>query len=752
MTTFRMALLFLVVFAWVPGWNTTAVAQATSAKWQAGDGNWEDATKWGGTLPAVKSFAIVDGQSRVGFKSAHAALTRLELGTNPQADVVLTMDGGSLVALEFIRLGERAGSHGKFVLHGGRVCTPEIAIAGLNEGTRADSGCRAEMEIHGGSVLTRYLMLGWRTGSTAQLRIVGSRADRIIALNTIDCSIPTGPVGSTCELKFDIDAAGVTPLVLWSKQGSVRLARKDRANKCLLRVRLLDAPPAGDIPLLRSFQPCQGTFHELPEGSRIRAEHGGKTYEWRLTYRGGDSKCDIVLGDPHVWTTPDTKVAYTSSKIARQVKIEPAAIAAAWEELYRQADQVAPPLGSGTRAFPGAEGYGAFARGGRGGKALFVTNLNDSGPGSLRAAIDAKGPRTVIFRVGGVIELKKPLQIREPYITIAGQTAPGDGICLKGAHDTLTLVNTHDVIVRYLRVRTGHTGDKEENEGDCISCYSAENFILDHCSTSWGTDETISCTQTCDRYTVQWCLIAEGLNYHNHSMGSILGGDRSSWHHNLFAHCRTRNPRFAGLCRCDFRNNVIYDWGDTCGYGEFRTLNYVNNLVRPGPSTTQKPPRFLQGGSFVLPATVYLSGNVLDGSPPVNHDNRLGTGFEKDAFASEPHQAPAVETQSARAGYELVLKHVGAIVPKRDPTDMRIVAQVRNGTGKILRHEKELGDWPGYTGGTPPLDSDEDGIPDEWEKAHGLDPNDPRDANRIRADGYTNLEHYLNSLVPARPQ
>jgi hypothetical protein len=150
-----------------------------------------------------------------------------------------------------------------------------------------------------------------------------------------------------------------------------------------------------------------------------------------------------------------------------------------------------------------------------------------------------------------------------------------------------------------------------------------------------------------------------------------------------------------------------------------------------------------------MPATVYLRGNVLDGSPHVFDDNRLGTGFEKDAFASEPYEAPAVETQSAQAGYELVLKQGGAIVPKRDATDTRILAQVRNGTGKILHYEKDLGGWPTYNGGTAPLDSDEDGIPDEWEKAQGLDSNDPSDANRIRADGYTNLKLYLNSLVPA---
>ena len=389
------------------------------------------------------------------------------------------------------------------------------------------------------------------------------------------------------------------------------------------------------------------------------------------------------------------------------------------------------------------------SRGGRGGVVHAVTNLEDSGPGSLRAAIDAKGPRTVIFRVGGVLNLKTPLQIREPFVTIAGQTAPGDGICLKGSRDTLMIINTHDVIVRYLRVRTGYTGDRDDNEGDCISCYSSDNFILDHCSATWGTDEIVSCTQTCDRYTVQWCLIAEGLNYHGHSMGSILGGDRSTWHHNLLAHCRTRNPRFADACRCDFRNNVVYNWGDTCSYGDFRLLNYVNNFARPGPSTTQKPPRFFAVDAVALPGTLFLSGNALDGSPDIGGDNRLGTGFEAEVFAQAPFASPPVETQSAEAAYELVLNNVGATVPNRDATDMRIIAEVRSRTGKIIGHEKELGNWPTYAGGAAPSDSDGDGIPDDWEEAHGLNPGEASDARRITPSGYTNLEHYLNSVVPA---
>lgn len=746
----RSVLLFVALLGChVPA--ITAVARgAPVARWQVGDGAWEDAAKWGGTLPPVNAVASINGKSHVAINQAEAALSRVELGTDRNAVATLTMTGGSLAATDFIRLGEHPGSRARFVFRGGTILTTAVAIGGMNEGEVENPQCHAEMEIQGGNLLARYLMLGYRIGSTARLRMSGSKAQRLLVLNAIDCAIPTGKIGSTTELVFEIDTEGVTPIVLWNKNDAIRLARKDRAGKCTLQVGLLAAPPRGDVVLMSSFKPCVGQFEGLPEGALIRAKHADQTYEWRLTYRGGTSQCDITLTDPHIVTADGGKQPYTGGRPARALKIDSAVeIKQAWVKLYAQADRVAPPLGTGTRAFPGAEGYGAYAQGGRGGCVLFVTNLNDSGPGSLRQAIDSKGPRTVIFRVGGVIELKKPLQIREPFITIAGQTAPGDGICLKGAPDTLTLTNTHDVIVRYLRIRTGYIGDNDANEGDCISCYSAENFIIDHCSLSWGSDETLSCTQTCDRYTVQWCLIAEGLNYHRHSMGSILGGDRSTWHHNLYAHCRTRNPRFAGLCRCDFRNNVIYNWGDTCGYGEFRSLNYVNNFVKPGSSTTQKPPRFLQGESVIMPGDLFLAGNVLEGSADASRDNRLGTGYSTDVFAMAPFAAPPVETQSATAAYELVLEKVGALVPRRDSTDVRILADVRKRTGTIVRYEKDLGAWPSYGGGQAPLDSDGDGIPDDWERAHGLNPNDPSDANQLNADGYTNLEYYLNSLVPA---
>jgi hypothetical protein len=722
----------------------TSAHGAATVKWKGGDGRWEDASHWGEALPGVMQTAEIDS-GRVSLHEGVASVLRLDVAQSSNAEATVTLDGGTLNATEFVRLGELGNSRGRLVINGGRLCTTEIGVGGMNGGATKGTPCDAEMEVRGGTVVTKYLMVGWRTGSTARVRVVGSKAAGFVALNSMEFAITDEKVGSTCELTFEIDAEGVTPLELRNPHDSIRIARKDSPTKCLLHVKLLAAPPGGDIPLLRSFRPCIGTFHELPEGALVRADYDGKTFEWRLTYHGGESKCDIVLTDPHIMVA-EARLPYRSPRSARNLTVDPAAVQAAWEGLFREIDRHTPPLETGTLAFPGAEGYGAYAQGGRGGKALFVTNLHDAGPGSLRAAIEAKGPRTVIFRVGGIIALQKALQIHEPFITIAGQTAPGDGICLKGAQDTLTLINTHDVIVRYLRVRTGFTGDKDENQGDSISCYNAQNFVIDHCSTSWGTDETLSCTLNCDRYTVQWSIIAEGLDYYGHSMGSILGGDRSTWHHNLYVSCGTRNPRFAGLCRCDFRNNVIYDWRDAAGYGDFRSVNFVNNFLKPGPSTRQKPPRFINGDSYVLPGSLFARGNVMDGSPAFSEDNRLGSGFGPAVFATADHPAPPVETQPAQAARDLVLAQAGATWPKRDAVDLRLVEEMRAGTGQVIKYERDVGGWPTYAGAEPPVDSDEDGIPDEWEKAHGLDPLNPGDANKMGEDGYTNLERYLNSL------
>ncbi len=728
---------------------TTSIHAADTAKWSGGEGEWNDAAKWGGTLPSTNAQVQIAGQSKVSIEGTDVLAGRLDIGDASGSDAAVTLANGSASALELIRLGEYPGSHGRLVLRGGRLCTTEIGVGGMNEGSATEKACRGELEIAGGSAMIRYLMLGWRTGSIARLRVAGSKASSIVVLNTIDCAI-AAKSGSTVELDFDLDAGGVTPLTLWNKKEGARLSIKDGKGTCRLHVGLQGTPPGGDITLIHGGKACTGTFTDIPEGSLIRVPAGnGKKYEWRLTYKGGAEGTDVTLTDPQMLDEQGNKVSYTNPKRQRMPEVTSASIKSTWEAVYEKADHGLPPLATGPLAFPGAEGFGAHAQGGRDGKVLFVTNLNDSGRGSLREAIQTKGPRTVIFRTGGTIGLKTPLQIREPFITLAGQTAPGGGICLKGAQDTLSLINTHDVILRGLRVRTGHTGDKEQNEGDCISCYNSNNFIIDHCSTSWGTDETLSCTQASDRYTVQWCIIAEGLDYHGHSMGSILGGDRSTWHHNLYAHCRTRNPRFAGLCRCDFRNNVIYDWGDTSGYGEFRWLNYANNYLRPGPSTKQDPVLFLRGESVLLPGSLFMKGNIMDLAPDMSEDNRQGTGCDDDTFATKPRGAPPVDAQTAREAYETVLEKAGAIFPKRDAVDRRLTDEVRNRGGHILRYESELDKaWPEYAAGEPVIDSMEDGIPDTWKHKHGLPLNDPGIGALKNAEGYTNLELYLNSLMP----
>jgi pectate lyase len=242
------------------------------------------------------------------------------------------------------------------------------------------------------------------------------------------------------------------------------------------------------------------------------------------------------------------------------------------------------------------------------------------------------------------------------------------------------VVRTHDVILRYLRVRPG-----EESRGDdALEFYDAERCIADHCSLEWGDDETCSITGLSDAITIQNCIIAEGLNHEGHSMASICGGERTTWHHNLIAHCRTRNPRFADVATCDFRNNVVFNWGDTAAYGEFERVNLVNNWFKPGPSTTQQPPRFHIGETVVTPGTLFAKGNVMESRDEVTKDNWIGIGFPREVEAANPFEAPPVTTATAAEACQTVLAGAGATLPERDEIDARIVESVRTGSGRII--------------------------------------------------------------------
>jgi pectate lyase len=409
-------------------------------------------------------------------------------------------------------------------------------------------------------------------------------------------------------------------------------------------------------------------------------------------------------------------------------------------------------------AFPGAEGAGAFTPGGRGGAVLLVTNLNDSGPGSLRAACDASGARTVVFRTGGTIRLKSPLVIRNPYITIAGQSAPGGGICLR---DHPLIVTTSHVILRYLRSRLG---DESAEQVDCISLLGGTSHaIVDHCSATWSIDEALSLSGAIDAVTVQWCLIGEPLRGSKHAKGPHGYGSlsratgRVSWHHNLWAHADARNPRLGdyygrGRPTFDVRNNVIYDYGATASgltQGNLR-VNYVGNYIRPGPSSTAKTPITIGPDSDI---TFHIRDNIVDGSPALTADN--STFFNVTEFNGKrevrtvdtPFDMHAVTTLPAEEALERVLASAGASLPRRDAVDARIVHEVRTRGGHLIDSQADVGGWPELEGGIAPPDADDDGMPDAWEFAHQLDPHDARDASGdADHDGITHLEDYLNSL------
>ena len=430
--------------------------------------------------------------------------------------------------------------------------------------------------------------------------------------------------------------------------------------------------------------------------------------------------------------------------------------------------QAANPL-----AFPGAEGFGARTPGGRGGRVIEVVNLNSSGPGSLNAACRAKGPRIVVFRVSGIIE--GTVRIREPFITIAGQTAPGDGICLRNG---MLVINAHDVIVRYLRVRTGDHPlgpSAADRDGIALSGNGANNVIIDHCSVSWAIDENMQNWGRNRNVTFQWCLISEPLadSLHPkgpHGKGLIVGREEVSIsvHHNLFAHNAGRNPE-ANLIRSktpgvfDFVNNVIYNHSRyVCGqiYGNLH-MNYVGNHIKLGPDGSITEPRGLEIYGTDGRTKVYVRDNTWPGKAADEKDDWLVVGKQLGPQArlapralrlTEPVEAPAISTEPSADVYESVLQYAGCTRPVRDVVDTRVVAEVRTRAGRIIDTQEEVGGWPTYASDAPPADSDHDGMPDAWETRFKFNPNDasdgPKDAD---GDGYTNVEEFLNETDPAKP-
>lgn len=436
------------------------------------------------------------------------------------------------------------------------------------------------------------------------------------------------------------------------------------------------------------------------------------------------------------------------------------------------------PVNAQTLAFPGAEGYGAYSKGGRGGDVYTVTNLDDSGIGSLRYGIQsALGPRTIVFAVSGVIQLLSgDLDMDKDFMTIAGQTAPGDGICLR---DGAFKIKANNIIVRYIRSRLG---DEAGRETDAISISEGYDIILDHCSASWSVDECFSCStgdmNKIDNVTVQWSIISEALNNSIHTKGShsygalIRGcyGAKYSYHHNLFAHNKSRNPRPGnydentyvldpqGLL-FDFRNNVMYNWdGSRPGYDADEEsvcrYNYVGNYGKPGPDSDNTGYAYSAGSKHFR---AYYADNHFFGEIPGDQWDlvKFGSGWtdqEKiDYKQSVPYETGPIETDSPLDAFDKVMAGAGASIV-RDTVDSRVINDVINGTGRIIDDEDEVGSWPEYNTYDIRIDSDWDGMWDDWEIENGLNPNSKYDRNGdLDDDGYTNLEEYLHELISMEP-
>ena len=434
-------------------------------------------------------------------------------------------------------------------------------------------------------------------------------------------------------------------------------------------------------------------------------------------------------------------------------------------------------------AFPSVEGYGRFAQGVRGGRVIKVSNLNDSGAGSLRAAVEAEGPRTVVFDVSGLITLESRLIIRKTnsWLTIAGQTAPGKGICIRDYN--FGMLGASNVVLRYLRVRPGNTSGQTL---DGMGMASSDDCIIDHCSISWTLDESFS-SRGGKNITLQRTLISEALNAAGHKKyppgtqhgyAASIGGDIGSFHHNLLAHCAGRNWSLAGglskpkneyAGRLDLRNNVVYNWKSRATDGGAHEVNFVNNYYKPGPATTFFFALNAQYGGFPGSQRYYFAGNVMEGRFGLTNQDagrkatteRGGTlPTDYSPWSDTPFFESHINTHSAHESYTNVLANVGCNFPTLDEHDKRIIAEVRTGTYKfkgsvtglpgLPDSQEDVGGWEHYPEVHRPADwdTDHDGMPDAWEKSHRLNPSDPSDAvGDLNGDGYTNLEKYLNSLV-----
>ncbi len=411
-------------------------------------------------------------------------------------------------------------------------------------------------------------------------------------------------------------------------------------------------------------------------------------------------------------------------------------------------------------AFPSAQGYGAFTTGGRGGVVYHVRTLKDTNElGSLRYAINQKGARTIVFDVTGNIELQSPLEITNGDLTIAGQTAPGKGICITN-HPII--ISADNIIMRFIKVRLG-------NDGTSLIVKNRHDIIIDHCSFSWARGSNVELFNN-RNLTMQWCIIAESLYYgSNTGIGARLGGYNATYHHNLFASNRTDNPHFVQsnnsklihLDTIDFRNNILFNWATSTINGSTGTYNIVNNYYRPGPATNiPSRSQIILMQDKDREDIAYVTGNFIESYPLQSNDNWMAVQPNTEYIKTSKNtlltrfefEHDPVTTQMPSTAFKNILEYSGASL-NRDNADTRIalfvdtyISDTKSGNG-IISTMEDVGGFENFKMLPPVLDSDGDGISDDWEINNGLNPYDAGDGKLLAENGYTNLENYLNSLV-----
>ena len=425
-------------------------------------------------------------------------------------------------------------------------------------------------------------------------------------------------------------------------------------------------------------------------------------------------------------------------------------------------------VNAGIPAFPGAEGFGSETAGGRGGQILEVTNLNDSGPGSFRQLVNVPGPRIIVFKVGGIIKLSKAVEITEPFVTVAGQTAPGDGIMFR---DAAFKIQAPEVIVRGIRMRVGDVNKDKDWDGIEVQSKGKEvyNVVVDHCSVSWAIDEnfgSIGLMYGLRDITYSYNIISEALhNSHHkdgaHSKGMLLTKNnmsRVSVHHNLFAHNDDRNPKVGLNLTAEVVNNVVYNFASGTRLDPGAHANVISNYYITGEHTPDfqlnMPTRGISIGVRATEAPIlgYVKDNIGPGRLTNTGDDWLAVnGDDAQAHRSltpvADFEQSGITTVPVEQVIDYVLENAGATAPHRDPVDLRVINDVRNGTGSVIDSQSEVGGWPVMNSGTAPTDTDKDGMPDFWESEAGHNPNDASDGRQdTDGDGYTNVEEYLNSF------